>query len=221
MGLVAFLALTFGMPLAVARDGKRPDPADSRAPDPGLKFHSAFSDYQPFREQRIRSWKEANRQVADNPGGGSMANMPAMDSRSGDAPKGSAGHAMRSMKGMPGMDKTAAGAPSDKHGHAAMAMNAPHTSAGHPAKARNARLTGTGLVREVDRANRKVKLTHDPIAAMAWPRMTLSFRLKDSSLADRVKVGDRVEFSLEKSVAGYVISALHKSAASPEAKHAK
>lgn len=41
-------------------------------------------------------------------------------------------------------------------------------------------------------------------------RITMFFRLKDNSLADQVKAGDRVEFSLEKSASGYVISGFQK-----------
>ena len=73
----------------------------------------------------------------------------------------------------------------------------------------------------IDKANGKIKLTHDPIAALAWPKMTLFFRLKDNALADQVKEGDKVEFSLEKSATGYVISGLKKGGASHETKQMK
>ena len=57
----------------------------------------------------------------------------------------------------------------------------------------------------MDRANGTVKINHDPIPALDWPRMTMSFRLKESALADQVKEGDKVEFFLEKSGSDYVI----------------
>ncbi|MEO8009000.1 MAG: copper-binding protein, partial [Betaproteobacteria bacterium] len=63
--------------------------------------------------------------------------------------------------------------------------------------------------------------THDPIDALGWPKMTMFFRLKDSALADQVKEGDKVDFSLEKSASGYVISQIRKSAAGHDMKQVK
>jgi len=165
---------------------------------------------------------------------GSMKDMPGktkpgMDSKAGDAPKskkGAAGHDMGSMKDMPGktkpgMDSKAGDAPKSKEGHGAMAMAKPQTEPGQPGNAQTAGVTGTGVVQGIDKANGKVKLTHDPIAALGWPKMTMFFRLKDNSLADQVKEGDTVEFSLEKSASGYVISGFQKGAASHDMKQMK
>ena len=68
-----------------------------------------------------------------------------------------------------------------------------------------ATIMATGIVQSIDKANAKVKLIHDPIAALGWPKMTMFFRLKDAALADQIKEGDAVQFSLEKSTSGYVI----------------
>ena len=303
----------------MAQSAKLPDSSDPRAKIPAVKYESAFSDYQPFREQKIRSWKEVNQEVADNPGMGSMGamkdmpgmgsmgamkDMPGMDSKAGNTSKskdGTAGHNMGAMKGMPGMgsmgamkdmpdmdskagntskskdgtaghnmgamkdmsgmgstgamkdmpgmDSKASNTPKSKAGMAghsagsmkempgmssmgamkdmpgmnkeaprssmgkegpgAMAMAKPNAGAG---TGQTAGVTGSGVVQGIDKANGKVKLTHDPIEALGWPKMTMFFRLKDGSLADQLKEGDRVEFSLEKSSAGYVISSFQKSA---------
>jgi Cu/Ag efflux protein CusF len=122
---------------------------------------------------------------------------------------------------MPGMKKPSAGEPMRKDAHGAMAMAKPHTTLGQPGSTPTAGVTGTGVVQSIDKANGKVQLTHDPIAALNWPKMTMSFRLKDSSLADQVKQGDKVEFSLEKSSSGYVISRFHKDAAGHDMKQIK
>jgi Cu/Ag efflux protein CusF len=299
----ALFALAGGGPSAIAQGDKRPDPADPHVSSPAVKYESSFSDYQPFREQKLRSWKDANQEVAENPGMGSMnhgpgkgmpgmhsspgaaatgrqgaaghdmAAMPGTASKAGTAPQGQqgsmghdmasmpgnppkagatqqgkkgAGHDMASMGGTPGMaskgtaapkgaadhdahstkdahgaNKAAAGAPAGKDSHAAMSMDGGHSASGQPAKGGPGRLAGTGVVRGVDKANGRVKLTHDPLAAVGWPRMTLFFRLKDKSLADRVKDGDKVEFSLEKSSGGYVISALQQRPTTAEGKHVK
>ena len=73
----------------------------------------------------------------------------------------------------------------------------------------------------IDKVNGKVKLTHDPIAALAWPKMTMFFRLKDNALADQVKEGDKVQFTLEKSGSGYVISGFQKGMAGHDMKKVK
>lgn len=152
--------------------------------------------------------------MKDKPGG----TMPGMEKPAAGAPKGkegAGGHDMGTMKEKPGgrmrgTEKPAASAPKGKEDHDTMAMAKPQAAPGHPAKAQAARITGTGIAQQIDKVNGKVKLTHDPIAAMGWPKMTLFFRLKEGSLADQVKEGDKVEFSLEKSSSGYVISGIRK-----------
>ena len=74
------------------------------------------------------------------------------------------------------------------------------------------------MVQQVDKANTKIKLSHDPIPALGWPKMTMFFRLKDDALADQVKAGDTVEFQLEKSGSGYVISSFAKPVPAPATK---
>lgn len=66
-------------------------------------------------------------------------------------------------------------------------------------------ISGKGVVVKVDAASATVKINHEPIPALDWPRMTMPFRLKESALADQVKEGDSVEFFLEKSGQDYVI----------------
>ena len=66
-------------------------------------------------------------------------------------------------------------------------------------------VSGKGVVLKVNRDSATVKINHDPIPALDWPRMTMPFRLKESALADQVKEGDKVEFFLEKSGSDYVI----------------
>ena len=79
-----------------------------------------------------------------------------------------------------------------------------------PTAGPGATIAATGIVQSIDKANGKVKLTHDPITALGWPKMTMFFRLKDAALADQIKEGDAVQFSLEKSTSGYVISGFKK-----------
>ena len=190
--LLLLVALLSVAEWALAQSHPRNDPTDSRADVPLPGYQSAFSDYQPFREQTINSWKQVNKEVADSPGMGSMSGM------TGET--------------IPDMDSKTA---------VEMAKAETQTSPAQPEKARTTAISGVGVVQGIDKANGKVKLTHEPIAALGWPKMTMFFRLKDSALADQVKVGDKVEFFLEKSASGYVISDFQKGAARHDMKKMK
>ena len=72
----------------------------------------------------------------------------------------------------------------------------PH--AGHgaaPATATTA-IPATGAVKSVEAAAGKVVIAHDPIPALKWPAMTMDFRLADKALASKIKIGDKVKFTL-------------------------
>ena len=226
--------------LAFAQSTARPDPADAGRPAPMAEYRSVFSGYQPFREQKGNVWKEVNKEVADNPGMGpmgSLKDMPgkSMPGMSNKSDKGMAG--MAEKNGKANMAGTAdhgamagdsskrskptapAGKPGAAETHGAMAMAKPQTSAA-AAKATQTptgAVSGTGVIQQIDKANGKVKMTHEPIDALGWPRMTMFFRLKDSALADQIKAGEKVGFSLEKAASGYVISGFGKPASGKDA----
>ena len=212
-GCVAAVSLGMSIATAWAQSSKLPDPADPDATAPAVKYESAFSGYRSYQEQKPAPWKQVHEEVAGVPGAGghgghnmgamgSVKEMPGMtmpstDSGAGDAPKeGPMDHNMGSMKDMPGK--------------AMPGMAKPQTAPGQPATAQTAVITGTGVVQSIDKANGKIKLTHDPIAALGWPKMTMFFRLKDGALADQIQEGEKVGFYLEKSAAGYVISGFQK-----------
>ena len=49
-------------------------------------------------------------------------------------------------------------------------------------------------------------LKHAPIPALEWPAMTMSFKVREKAQLQPLKKGDKVEFTLEKSGASYVIT---------------
>lgn len=210
---LALALLAASSVIAFAQPGVKPAAAASARASAAVKYESAFSGYKPFREQELRSWKEANQEVAENPMGHDAG---AMKGEHGNAR--SPGHDMSAMKG--------ASAEAGRPGHDMDAMKEParkSTLARVDQKAAAGRMpsspvTGTGIVQAIDKVNARVKLTHDPIAALGWPKLTLFFRLKDRSLGEQVKEGDRVEFSLENSASGFVISELQAAPAKPGAK---
>ncbi|MBI1424288.1 MAG: hypothetical protein GC149_12530 [Gammaproteobacteria bacterium] len=58
--------------------------------------------------------------------------------------------------------------------------------------------TGIGMVNRVDRQNGKINLTHGPIKSLGWPGMTMDFSVKDESLLDGLRPGEKVEFDVVK-----------------------
>ena len=214
--------------LAFAQSTARPDPAEAGRPAPMAEYRSVFSGYQPFQEQKGNVWKEVNKEVADNPGMGPMGAMkdPSGKSIAGMENKSGIGD-MAGHGAMAGDDATQskptapAGKPGAAESHRGMTMPKPQASV-PPAKpadtpAPMGTVSGTGVIQQIDKVNGKVKMTHEPIAALGWPRMTMYFRLKDNALADRIKEGEKVDFSLEKAAAGYVISGFGKPASGKDA----
>jgi Cu(I)/Ag(I) efflux system protein CusF len=82
------------------------------------------------------------------------------------------------------------------HGHAA-APAAPKDAA----QAANASMTDAE-VRKVDKENKKITLKHGEIKNLGMPGMTMVFQVKDASVLDKVKAGDKVRFTAEKTSDG-------------------
>lgn len=56
---------------------------------------------------------------------------------------------------------------------------------------------GTGKVNEVDVQGHKVNITHNPIAALGWPKMKMEFSVAPSVSLNDIKTGDSVSFTLK------------------------
>ncbi len=65
---------------------------------------------------------------------------------------------------------------------------------------------GTGTVAKVDAEKGRVSINHEPISSMNWPAMTMDFGVKDKALLDKVKPGDKVEFSFVQSGKDHTIT---------------
>jgi Cu(I)/Ag(I) efflux system protein CusF len=190
---------------ALAQPTGRPDPAHPAAPVPGVKHQSVFSDYQAYQEPKLAPWKEVLEELATRSAAAEHAGKHGKNDQGASAGPGHEGHA----KPKP--------APPAGRGHASkdqqhMAMAKPHAAApgATPRTARMDLVSGTGVVREIDKANRRVKITHEPIDALGWPGLTLFMRLKDGALADEIRENEKVRFNLEKSASGYVIAGFQK-----------
>lgn len=68
----------------------------------------------------------------------------------------------------------------------------------------------SGVIREIDRADARVKIDHGPIPSMGMPAMTMTFKVKNPTLLDHVKQGDQVNFEIEQSGLGWIITKLKR-----------
>lgn len=63
-----------------------------------------------------------------------------------------------------------------------------------------------GEVRKVDKDARKITLRHAEIKQLDMPAMTMVFQVKDPSLLDKVKTGDKVKFKAEGSGGAFIVT---------------
>lgn len=71
-------------------------------------------------------------------------------------------------------------------------------------------ITGTGVLREIRASENKVNMQHDPIPALGWPDMIMDFRVKPGVSLEGFESGNAVEFELEETSNGYVITNLRQ-----------
>lgn len=86
----------------------------------------------------------------------------------------------------------------------------PSPQANSPPKA-PALSESVGRVEQISPAS--VTLSHQPIPAIGWPAMTMTFRLADPALAQGVKVGDRVAFAFDQPPAGPTVRRMSRATA--------
>ena len=63
-----------------------------------------------------------------------------------------------------------------------------------------------GEVRKIDKENKKITLKHGEIKSMDMPGMTMVFQVKDPTMLDAVKQGDKVKFKAERSGGAIVVT---------------
>lgn len=65
-----------------------------------------------------------------------------------------------------------------------------------------------GEVRRIDREAGKLTLRHGEIRSLDMPGMTMVFQVRDPSLLESIKVGDKVRFRAERSGSAYVVTVI-------------
>jgi Cu(I)/Ag(I) efflux system protein CusF len=69
----------------------------------------------------------------------------------------------------------------------------------------------SGEVRKVDLEAQKITLKHGEIKNLDMPGMTMVFKVMNPALLDKVKIGDKVNFTAEKREGAIVVTAMEVS----------
>ena len=70
-------------------------------------------------------------------------------------------------------------------------------AAGSAPAAAAAPARGVGVVQALDPSAGTVTISHEAIASLGWPAMTMSFKVAKPDLLQQVSVGEKVEFTLD------------------------
>lgn len=68
---------------------------------------------------------------------------------------------------------------------------------------------GVGVIEEVNKEAAIVQINHEDLKNY-MPAMSMPFKVKNAALLDTIKIGDKVEFTLEDSAAGIFVIELKK-----------
>lgn len=63
-----------------------------------------------------------------------------------------------------------------------------------------------GEIRKIDMESKKITIKHGEIKNLDMPGMTMVFQVKDPAMLDKIKTGDKVKFSAEKSNGAIVVT---------------
>jgi Cu/Ag efflux protein CusF len=67
-----------------------------------------------------------------------------------------------------------------------------------------------GEIRKVDKEGKKVTIKHGPIQNLDMPAMTMAFQVRDQSMLEQIKTGDKVKFQVEKIGGAFVVTRIEK-----------
>ena len=62
----------------------------------------------------------------------------------------------------------------------------------------------TGVITKKEKDS--VTIRHEPVPSMNWPTMTMSFKVKDKALMDKMKQGQKVDFEFVQQGRDYVVT---------------
>ena len=67
-----------------------------------------------------------------------------------------------------------------------------------------------GEIRKVDKDAKKITIKHGPLPGLDMPAMTMVFQVKDPTVLERVKVGDKVKFEAEKLGGAFTVTRIEQ-----------
>lgn len=93
----------------------------------------------------------------------------------------------------------------------AYAQSSPsHADHGMPAKSekRDATHKAAGVVKKVDGKSGTVSIAHEPVKSLNWPGMTMSFRVADKALLEKLAADKKIDFEFEQRGKDYIITSI-------------
>lgn len=94
---------------------------------------------------------------------------------------------------------------------AALALPFAGAATAQPAPAATAAAPVTlvaGEVKKVNKETGKMTIKHGPLVSLDMPAMTMVFRVKDPAMLDQVKVGDKINFAVERANGAITVTQL-------------
>jgi Cu/Ag efflux protein CusF len=90
----------------------------------------------------------------------------------------------------------------------ALAVSAPARATNHVtgSEAPSAGSFADGEIRKVDKEAKKLTIRHAPLENLGMPAMTMVFQVKDPSMLEAVKAGDKVKFVADKEGGSYTVT---------------
>jgi Cu/Ag efflux protein CusF len=65
-----------------------------------------------------------------------------------------------------------------------------------------------GEIKKINRDSKKMTIKHGDIKSLDMPGMTMVFQIRDTSLLETFKTGDKVKFVVEKSDGAFVVTSM-------------
>lgn len=69
---------------------------------------------------------------------------------------------------------------------------------------------GSGIIEAIDLTEGTVTMEHEPIESLQWPKMVMTFTVKDPAQLNGLKEDDPVEFDLVQSGKAYLITRIQR-----------
>jgi Cu/Ag efflux protein CusF len=91
-----------------------------------------------------------------------------------------------------------------------LAQGMDHSKMAQAAKPTAAADMTEGEIRKIDKDNKKLTIKHGEIKNLDMPGMTMVFQVRDNTMVDQVKVGDKVRFKVERAGSGFVVTELQQ-----------